>query len=373
MLLPFKEIGKVGKKLLVQLGGVSQNYKEVSIVEEIDFDTCPVECPFFKFDVEKKKNICMSHCLHNRQMKSSKVVYMNERHKYNIKKELVVEDNRLSKFQTLQLLSYHLLNVDSQGFVPFVSVKSLAEKLNCTVRTLKNNNKRMVELGMISVTYHGANFFSVQIKDYDKYHLTKQEGGTGYVQMTKGFLEALFSMDNVNSIRLAIRALLKFDDEVEVRKQDVCRYSYNDIKRFMPSNINHKKIIDELLMKTQSVFDIVTTDGYIEISLKDEFNGKVQKEEKEKEFKEKIEESIISINEELFMAGEEGMDLSETEIEDLSHLSMEYGIDLVLEGLKVSVQYIQGKETPDLIENIGGFIRTVIRNNFIRNTGKMVA
>ncbi|PLS19722.1 hypothetical protein CVD28_04735 [Bacillus sp. M6-12] len=371
--IPFKEIGKVGKKLLVMVAGVCQNYKEEMIVEEIDFDSCPTDCPLFRFDVEKKRNVCMENCLHNRQMKTPKVVYMNERHKYNIKKELVVEDNRLSKYQLLQLVSYHFLGVDSRGVVPFVSAKQLAEKFDCTVKTIKNNNKRFVELGLISITHYSSDLFSVDIQGYEDYHLTKMEGGTGYVQMSKNFLEALVTLDNVNSMRLAIRALLQYDNEVELKQKEQCYYSYNDIKRFMPSNINHKKIIDELLLKTKHIFDFEATDKGLFISLKDEFNGKVQKQQKEEEFKSTITGHMIDVNRGLFMAGEESVELLDSDTEDLSHLSMEYGVDLVIEALDIYIDFQRNQSTPEKINNVGGFIRTVIRNNFIKGIFQNVA
>lgn len=374
MVVPLKEIGKVGKRLLVQIAGICQNYKKEMIVEEIDFDTCPVECPFQRFDAEQKRDICMNHCPHKCQAKSPKVVYMNERHKYNIKMVDKIEDSRLSKYQLLQLITYHFLGVDSRGVVPFVSTKQLAKRLGCSKRTIKNNNQRLAKLELIAVSFYGKDLFSVDILGYEKYHLPKMEGGTGYVQMTKGFLEAIGEMDNVNSMRLAIRALLKFDDEVEVRRQEECMYTYNDMKRFMPSNINHKKIIDELMAKTAGIFDIQAYDAFVMIKLKDAYNGKVQKQLKEEEFKETIAHHLQESNQSLVQDGLEVLiDLSSEEIEDLSHLSMEYGVELVIKGLNACVSYIQDEKTPDLIENIGGFIRTVIKNNFIRTLGKNAA
>lgn len=370
MTIPFKEIAKVGKRLLVQVAGVCENYKIEKTVEEIDFDSCPVECALKDFDVERKSNICMNHCPFNRQTKTSKVVYMNERHKYNIKQTTVVEHQRLSKYQLLQLITYHFF-VDSRGFASLISVKELAEHLGCTVRTIKNNNKELQKLGLISFSEYGADLFSVEIKDYDKNHLKKEQGGTGYVQMTQSFMDALVSMDNVNAMRLAIRALLKYDNEVEVEKKDVCLYSYNDIKRFMPSNINHKKIIDELMLKTASIFTIIASDKYISIQLKEQYNGKVQKQEKETAYTGEILEYVDEINEQL-VDGEEIL-LTRKDTEDLVQLSMEYGLNHVQKALSVYVPYIQSKHTPDSIENIGGFIRTVIKNTIFNRYGKMVA
>lgn len=371
MTIPFKEIGKVGKRLLVQIAGITQNYKEEEVVEEIDFDTCPVECALQRFDTEEKLDVCMNHCPFNRKKKTPKVVYINERHRYNIQKVNRIEDSRLSKYQLLQLLTYHFLGTDSKGFVSFVSTKELAGKLKCNVRTIKNNNKRLEELGFISYHNYGADLFSVKIDGYESYHLKREEGGTGYVQMSKNFIKALYDMDNVNVMRLAIRALLKFDTEVEVRKEVQCEYSYNDIKRFMPSNINHKKIIDELMAKTTHIFDIVTTSTSIFISLKEEFNGKVQKTQKEVAFTETITDYMDELNQEL--PEQDAIKLFPQETENLVELAMEYGIDNVLQAIDIYQSYIDSDDTPDAVVNLGGFIRTVIEKNLIRNIGKMVA
>lgn len=370
MTIPFKEIAKVGKRLLVQMAGVCENYKIEKTVENIDFDACPSECALKGFDVEKKADICMNHCPFNRQLKTSKVVYMNERHKYSIKQSTVVEHERLSKYQLLQLVTYHFF-VDSRGFASLISTKELAEHLGCTVRTIKNNNKELQRLGLIAFSEYGADLFSVEIKEYEKNHLTKEQGGTGYVQMTKSFMEAIVSMDNVNVMRLAIRALLKYDNEVEMEKKDVCLYSYNDIKRFMPSNINHKKIIDELMQKTASIFTIIASDNYISIQLKEQYNGKVQKKEKENAYTCEIVDYVDEINKEL-VQGDEIL-LTNKDTADLVQLAMEYGLNHVRMALSIYAPYIQSKSTPDTVQNIGGFIRTVIKNSIFNRYGKMVA
>lgn len=357
--MPLKEIAKVGKRLLIQIAGVCENYKVKEIVEEIDFHSCPVECGLSQFNIERKKDICMNHCPFNQKKQFTKVAYMNERHRYKIKQKTIVEHERLSKYQLLQLLTYHFF-VDSNGFASFVSVKALSEHLGCTKRTIKNNNKTLQRLGLISFSEYGADLFSMEIKGYKENHLTKEQGGTGYVQMSKTFLESIISMDNVNVMRLSIRALLKYDTEVEVAKKDSCIYSYNDIKRFMPSNINHKKIIDELMEKTAEIFVILTTDTHISIQLKETHNGKIQKKEKEKLYSESIEKHAQHINEQ--MDDEELLSFDEKDMSDLVQLSMEYGFKSVQRALYVYVNHIRNTKTPDVIHNIGGFIRTVIKN-----------
>ncbi len=370
MTMPFKEIAKVGKRLLIQMAGVCENYKIEKVIEEIDYSSCPVECALQGFDVERKEHICMNHCPFNRQNRTSKVVYMNERHQYKIKQSTTVEHERLSKYQLLQMITYHYF-VDSRGFAALISTKELAEHLGCTVRTIKNNNKRLQRLGLISFSEYGADLFSVEIKDYEKNHLTKEQGGTGYVQMTQSFMKALVSMDNVNVMRLAIRALLKYDNEVHVEQKDVCIYSYNDIKRFMPSNINHKKIIDELMQKASDIFTVIAGDTHVSVQLKEEFNGKVQKTEKERLFTTEIYEQVDAINES-FSEGEELL-LTNQETDDLVQMAMEYGINHVRQALAVYPSYIQSPGTPDSIKNIGGFIRTVIKNNIFNRYGKIAA
>lgn len=369
MTIPFKEIGKIGKRLLIQVAGITQNYKEETVVEEIDFNSCPVECIFQRFDAEKKRNVCFNHCPYNQKTETPKVVYMNERHRYHIRTVNGFEDSRVSKFQLLQLLTYHFLGTDSNGFVPFVSTKELAEELACTVRTIRNNNKRLEALGFISFHNYGKDLFSVKINGYETYHLKKEEGGTGYVQMTQSFLTALYSMENVNVMRLAIRSLLKFDNEAVSNSDERCEYSYNDIKRFMPTNINHKKIIDELMAKTTHIFDIETGDDRIFISLKEAFNGKVQKIQKAELFSTLLSEHIDVVNE--TSSAETPLALSPDETENLVELALEYGIHHVVEALDIYENYRES--TPEKIKNIGGFIRVVIKNSLNRSIGIMVA
>lgn len=360
----FKDIAKVGKSFLVQMVGLAENSKEVTVEKTIDYNSCPADCPFKNFSIDKKEQICKTLCTYNQIVEKEKVTYLNENHFYNIKKEDRLEKNRLSKYQMLQLISYHFLGVDSHGRAKYISTKELAEKLNCTVRTIRENNKILEELGLIFVSSCGSDLFNVHIIGYEKYHLTKLEGGTGYVQMTKSFIEALFSMENVNAMRLAIRALLRYDREVEVEKGDVCFYSFKDIKSFTPSHINHKKIILELFDESKEVFNIQSHSDGLYIELNEKYNGKIQKDRIAQDYAKEITEVLA----------EEKLIVSPEDVSDLAQLSMEYGeSDIVIESIRIYKKYINRDDAPEFIENFGGFIRTIIKRSLLNNPLKNVA
>lgn len=352
---PMKEIAKIGKGNLVRIVGLCQNYKTKIDVEEIDYAACPKTCPFSDKSVAERKEYCFNYCP-NPPKKKPLITYTNEKHKYKITTNDQLEEKRLSKYQLLQFLLYHFMNVDSNGLVTYISIKEIAKIIGCDTRTIKNNNLALIDLGLIAYTKVTKDLFSIAILGYKKYHLTRKEGGTGYIQMPKEFLEELLQIKNVNSIRLAIRQLIKFDDESVKETDDKCFYTYEDIKRFMPSNVSYKSIIKETLSGTAKLFNVELYDSHVIFNLKDEFNGKKLRQIKENN----IREIITNFYKENVLY----LDKNEKDIEDLIQLSMEYGITYVNEALVIYLDLIKVKDEP--LDNVGGFIRTVIKDNLLK-------
>ena len=178
-----KEFAKVGKSALIRLAGTIENFKIIETHDVVNFEGCNKDCPFYQercnspanFDSTYCDDYCRKHI--TTTLKSS---YYNETNRYKLngtskwktpippKTEI-----RLSKLQVKQFLLYHFKNVDRYGIIKSLSEQELADNLGCTLRTVRNNNKRLVDLGFISFSHAGFNnYINVRILGYQNYHLS---------------------------------------------------------------------------------------------------------------------------------------------------------------------------------------------------------
>lgn len=410
-LLTLKEIGKVGNKALVRAAGLVESIKRKVITEVIDYNKCPAKCNVSKLlegDEKRKRAYCLQFCPFNQVTQEEKTVYEYEHHKYKIRLEERCETERLSRSQLLLYITYHLMPITVDGIIKHADVAELAKKMGVNARTIRRANEKLKELDIIDIIGSQKSVYSVLLPDYKGYHLTRKEGGTGYVQMTKEFLESLYKMAKVNSIRLALRLLLLFEKEVVVGNEPSCVVTYAEMKRFLPKNMNHKKIIDECLQAIENLFTLEKHDKYVVVELKDAYNGKVQKEVKERQFSEEIQhfvnehnlylpvekeeevkeegevverysptgERYLSLQEVMSLYRETAKENAQTvqlepfvkeeEVRAMSAtLAMEYGVEQVKKELKRAFDLVKSQKpnTPDEIFNIGGFIRVGIQND----------
>lgn len=349
--MTLKEIANIGKSALILAVGLCENYKREMYVEEIDFASCSDSCPFKNLEGDKKYEYCKNNCT-IAPKKKPEVVYVNEKNKYKIKFVDVLEQKRLSKLQLQQFLLYHFLNVDSNGVIKYASIKEIASMLNCTKRSVRENNEVLKELGLIVYSSLSRDVFSIAILGYKKYRDTRANYGTGYIPMPKEFFKALLNFKNVNTMRLAIRLLVRFDDMSSKKEDEPCMYSYNDLKHFMPKNISYKNIIDKTLEGLETLFDIEKRASVVVFKLKNEFNGKVQKVEKKKEYTSTITNTLTENN----------IYYKEKDISDLVDLSIEYGLDTVINAISIYISKYK-EEIDENIYNFGGFIRQLIKKS----------
>jgi hypothetical protein len=171
-----------------------------------------------------------------------------------------MRDKRLSKTQLKQILYYHFLNMDAKGIIKKVNVHKVAEALNCSINTIINNNNRLIELGFIGCTYLSSKIFNIFLVGYSKYHLTKEQGGNGYIQMSKEVLTELLKVKNVNVLRFELRRLLKVDnDSFKVLSEATnteSTYSYNEIKRVMPK-YTYKQVINNVCINRTNILQFI--------------------------------------------------------------------------------------------------------------------
>lgn len=355
--IPLKEFANIGKSILTLSVGICENYKQEIICEEIDYAACSPECPFFNFSIDQKKDYCINHCS-AAPKKLPEITYVNEKNKYRLSTIDISEKKRLSKFQLLQFMLYHFLSVDSNGIIKYTSIKEIAKILGCTTKTVRNNNEVLRRMGFVATSTITTDIFNIIILGYKDYRLSQKDGGHGYIPMAQDFFAKLIEIDNVNAIRLCIRELIKADDdEVKLNEKiEESVFTYKNIKHFMPKNISYKSAIEDIVNKTSELFDIEKKASFMSFQLKDEFNGKKLKLIKEEVFKKNL----------TVFLDDNKIAHTNKDISDLVQLSMEYGFSHVEIAIaEYSSKYI--KLLNDGIENLGGFIRELIRKKFFEN------
>lgn len=265
-------------------------------------------------------------------------IYFNEANRFRINK-----NKKLSKLQIKQILLYHFLGVDNNGIVKNISINSIAQTLNCSTKSIKNNNKRLIELNYMCMALIDSDRFNILLMDYKHYHLPSYQGGTGYITMSKELMEEIINDSSVNSLRLKIRTLIAFDNKnIYSDTVEKAYYSYNDLKRFLPYYLRSKNIINNLLDNKIFLYNI-EKDG-IYFRLKNEYNWKLTKENIIITFSEEIKHNI------------EGLNIKDKEMQDLYQMSIQYGLDKVKNALDI----IKNESKNITIRNIGGLTRSII-------------
>lgn len=167
-------------------------------------------------------------------------------------------DATLSMTQTFQLCVYYFLNPDSKHFILNVPIRPLAELIGCSLRTVKNNNRFFSDKLFISFTENKNHTVSLKL------HIKEELVDEDVIILQKKLILQILEMDNVNSIRIAFRFILRLHDH----NSGKIYYSYNDIVRFLPSNINHPKMIKQMVLALLDIFDIESSANGFFVSYK---------------------------------------------------------------------------------------------------------
>ena len=294
--------------------------------------------------LELRNDYCLNHC-------EKRQAYINNRNaSNNSDKFIFAGKKRLSRLQLSQLLLYHALGVGPTGIVHNISESEIANILNCTIKTVRNNNKRLVDWGYILFSRVSKDKFNILILDYNKYHLSSKEGGRGYVVMSNKTLMKLLNIKNVNALRIEIRNLVEFDDNnvKRIRTREVSS-TYKEISSFLPDYINHKAIINKIIDKTSGIFNVRKVNDKIYYNLKAEFDGKNERRKLGNKYKQYFRNYCKN----------KSFSLNEKDYDDLVQMSIEYRFNTVMSALDIVYKkyFLSGT----VIENCGGLVREIIK------------
>lgn len=368
-------------------------------VEYLRLSKCK-KCSF----INTNNDICLNYC--NKEEVVLKKIYVRGINDYKHKKinkdksltkkykvkgsinyfknELTIKKLRFSNLQIKQILLYYYLS-NSKGIISSIEKKKIAKALNCTIKTVENNNKIFMKHNLIISKKESCGNIYVRIKDYDKQYDKKKDKtqtkdkdkkkkkdkeSQGYMVFSSDILKMILEKDNmkINEIRLLLKTLVKFD--FNFKKKHKTSFLLKELQNILPSNFNRIKNIKALINNLNELFDtylniVITSKNKIIIDIEKILHGDYVKKYNLSVFIKKI-NTLLEENNILIKSKEYLKNLNKNYKQttllisnNIAELCLEYGYDLVKE------QILSLKEEEfNSIDNIGATLRSKI-NDFI--------
>jgi hypothetical protein len=259
---------------------------------------------------------------------------------------------RLSSNQIKQMLTLYS-RCDSNGIIKNISKKQIASVIGCTEKTIENNNILLQQLRFISIQPKEKGELTVFINNYkDQY---KKDGG-GYIVMSGDMLSLLMEINDVNSLRVAIPAIIKSDMN-SLFNHDT-KFSIKQIKSLLPTYIYTRKAITKIIANfsslSKNIFKWKEEDNFFIVDIDRTIDGKMIKKERTVIFESEIIGAISEKFSDPAITEETIKNELSTDMDDLVAMGFEYGIDVVK---SFAVDAFELKET---IRSFGAYVRNLI-------------
>ena len=279
--------------------------------------------------------------------------------------------NRFSKTQIKQYLLYMFMPISDgapivdpetksklsnnalRSIIKNVDEREIAKLLGCSIKTVRANNQVLENEGLINVFKADSKKVNIRILGYKDRFLTAEEGGRGYLTLTKEALLYILKLEHVNDIRLFLKLYFFID---RVSKEDgKTIITVDELKTAFPEYISDKKItqmMEQLIVackKTISIFLVTkcSTEGSFAYKLNKDFNPAIVKEKLKQENQKPLDEFLEA----------QQMEVKEKDKVDLLDLTVDLGLEEVL--IALTIAHAQGNK----IRKLGAYIRTIIKNS----------
>lgn len=243
-------------------------------------------------------------------------------------------------------------NDEEIGITSVINNTEIAKICNLTVATVVTARKSLEKTGLIEVKNIDTFKHQIAIIGYERLHLTKEEGGTGYVKIGFNMFKKLCELTS-NELRIAFDLILSIDSDSanNYNKSDSLTRNYSFIKKYLPSYVDCKKKVQEILKKLDGLFDLTFKEDHIQAKEIQTYNVKnylscVSKGNR-KFIKKILKNTKITFN--------------KKDLNDLVQMSIEYSCKAISNAL----MYILLNNI-DIKESLGALVRSLIKNSFIR-------
>jgi len=230
-----KAIINIHKKTFnISKGNLDRLIKEFSlktVISTNEYKDCS-SCPFCKNTNNITiNNYCENYC--------PNIMIQKEYETLNLKANSNGQYKLPNLAIKLMLLYYSI--TDSHGLLKEVRKKHLANILNCSIKSIDNNNIILEELGFITLANKCYGKISLFINNYEKQHT---KGGEGYLVVGNVVMLALLNSPSIHITTLLIKALKKYD--IDTLLHNETNISYEQLKKLIPS-VAYPKGLDRLL------------------------------------------------------------------------------------------------------------------------------
>lgn len=357
-----KAFSKVSKQLLLDL--CKSKYlsdKEASAEPEYkDYRKCKYSCPWY-WENKTTCEVC-HNCPFILSTSSIKTI----------------KKDALTFTQIKQLLLYHSLIFENNGITPLINHKYVADKINCTIKTARENIKALERAGYIVVSYNKSSYVAFIIK-YAHYH----EENRGYLNFNNKLLDAILKTNDINQLRLALYCSVKLDDmkvafckskkNKKNRPTPIKKFTYENLLNMLPSYVYRKQQLISMLKELSNclnIFNIKFEEDNIIITESNKGNVTFLKAI-DKRNKKTIKMFISKFK----------LILDTKEIDDLKQMLIQYNPGILKKALAIYKIRIKNKENLSIdkhdeilpVTNLGGYLRTIIKNEITANLSLIIA
>lgn len=201
----------------------------------------------------------------NKEYEEKRRVKWDEVSHYGLNKETC--DKLFSKSVIKQFLLMHMLPIDSEGYVFDVPYKQVADYLNVSVRTVKNNLKILEENKFIKLTP------SVGMRkkhfDFTLLHY-EQKLEKSYIKMSKPTFDTFLKIEDVNALRLGLRMYQRSIEKlarVDRLSNTAPKFDIEEIRCILPEYKVYPKAIEEMQKSMEEIFNnkLIDSELYFKI------------------------------------------------------------------------------------------------------------
>lgn len=339
----YRETAKISRQLLSAITGPIIGLKKEGLNSHArNYDLCPASCQFKSVNPETKNSLCSKACEFD--IPKTKNTYVYENKEYKIKDTWV--KHKFTKSQIRMIVFYHFLVEGSAGLISNLSDLFIATALDISTRTVREVNRVLVELGIIS-KYKGYphSYYHIIIKDYQRYHLNKiqEQGIGGYLEFPVEFLrEVILPKKERESVVYALRTFMSTTGGATNPI-----VSYKEINCYTSKGKQYTKAYMERMNSIKECVTYAVFGDGIKLYLRDAMNIRRLRPKK-------LGEIDVAVH---LAAKENDIQLQEKDFEDCRQLGLEYGLDMFCFAVKSIFRLF--KDTL----SVGAPIGSVLRNH----------
>lgn len=263
-------------------------------------------------------------------------------------------EHRFTKAEKIVYIAYLAkvckFSAEETGCTVAISNSEIASMCSLDVTTVINSRNSLEALGMITVNKIDRFKHQVNVINYETLHATKDEGGTGYVKLGFNMFQELCKL-NSNELRLACDLIVAIDSNKasKYNKSNFITRYFGNIRKYLPSYVNCKKKVKEILKKLDGLFDLTIQEDCVNAKEilaynTDNYLARISKNNRKGIKK---------------LAKNAGIKYTSKDLTDLVQMSIEYSYAAISNAF----MYIMVKGITE-IDNLGALVRTLIKNSF---------